>query len=198
MIAHLQGKIIKKAIESIIVDVGGVGYEVFVPLSTYYNLPDIHQTVSLNIHTYLRDDAITLYGFSTSIEKGVFNLLISVSGVGPKLAKNILSGISAEELADALSSDDTVRLRGIPGIGGKTAERLVVELRDKVKTLSGVEQQNKKDGRAGIFNDLLSALVNLGYKQQQADRVIQTLKKDADNEANFELLFKKALKMLSK
>jgi len=133
MIAHIKGKIIYKSPESVVVDVSGVGYEVYIPLSTYYKLPDTEEYISLNTYTHIREDALQLYGFLTQREKEIFQLLISVSGVGPKLARNILSGIPAEDLISAISSGDIARLRSIPGVGGKTAERLVLELKDKMR-----------------------------------------------------------------
>ncbi len=197
MIAHIHGRIINKTLESVVVDVGGVGYEIFVPLSTYYNLPDIHHSVHLNVYTHLRENAINLYGFSTELEKTLFQMLIGVSGVGPRLARNILSGISADDLAGALSSRDSARLKSIPGVGSRTAERLAVELKDKVKDLQGVAA-GKGDGRDGIFGDILSALVNLGYRPQQADTALEEVRKTCMEGDGFELLFKRALKILSK
>src|SRR3972149_7075037 len=133
MIAHIKGKIIYKSPESVVVDVSGVGYEVYIPLSPYYKLPDTEEYISLNTYTHIREDALQLYGFLTQREKEIFQLLISVSGIGPKLARNILSGIPAEALISAISSGDIARLRSIPGVGGKTAERLVLELKDKMR-----------------------------------------------------------------
>jgi Holliday junction DNA helicase RuvA len=198
MIAQIQGKLISKSIESVVVDVGGVGYEVFVPLTTYYRLPDIHQIVSLMIYTHHREDAIRLYGFLTPAEKEMFEFLISISGVGPKLARNILSGIDAEELTDALVDGDLVRIRRIPGVGSKTAERLVLELREKVQTSQVAGERMKGDGKEGLFKDVLSALINLGYKPQQADSALSGVKRNSGNEISFEVIFKMALKILAK
>src|SRR3989338_6915409 len=136
MIALLSGRLLYKSTERVVVDVGGVGYEVFIPLSTYYQLPDENGDLRLNIHTHLRDDAIQLFGFLTREELSVFQLLIGVTGVGPKLARNILSGISVDELVLSIAHGDKDRLSAIPGIGAKSAERLILELKDKVRDLA--------------------------------------------------------------
>lgn len=200
MIAHIKGKIIHKTPESVIVDVSGVGYEVHIPLSTYYKLPDVHEHISLNTYTHLKEDAIQLYGFLTNREKEIFQMLISVSGVGPRLARNILSGCDADELASALSNSDMSRLKSIPGIGGKTAERLVIELRDKAGAMSiksgDAHHKGKGDGRDEMYKDILSALLNLGYKSQLAERAVEKVKaKNAD--AAFDVLLKETLKALA-
>ncbi|HBO84290.1 MAG: Holliday junction DNA helicase RuvA [Deltaproteobacteria bacterium GWC2_42_11] len=198
MIAHIKGKIIHKSVESLIVDVGGIGYEVHIPLSTYYKLPDIHEHVSLNTYTHLKEDAIQLYGFLTHREKEIFQLLISVSGVGPRLARNILSGCDADELTSALSNSDIPKLKSIPGIGGKTAERLIVELKDKVGKISiDVHHKIKGDGRDEICRDILSALLNLGYKQQQAEKAVEKVRAE-NRDAAFDVLLKEALRVLAK
>ena len=202
MIAHIKGKIIYKSPESVIVDAGGVGYEVYIPLSTYYKLPDIEEYVSLNTYTHVREDAFQLYGFLTQREKSIFQLLIGVSGVGPRLARNILSGIPADDLASAVSAGDIARLKAIPGIGGKTAERLVVELRDKMAVMVR-EQRARIDGQEitdkgdGIYRDVFSALVNLGYKGPLADKAIEKIKKVNTETTTFEALLKESLKVLA-
>lgn len=198
MIAHIHGKLVSKSFESVIVDVGGVGYKVFVPLTTYYKLPDIHQTVSLMVYTHHREDAIQLYGFLTAMEKEMFHFLISVSGVGPKLARNILSGIDAKELTEALASGDLARIKCIPGVGSKTAERLILELREKVQTSQVAGERMKGNGKEGLFKDVLSALINLGYKPQKADSALSEVKRNSDDEMSFEVIFKMALKVLAK
>lgn len=202
MIAHIKGKIIHKSPESVIVDAGGVGYEVFIPLSTYYKLPDIEEYVSLNTYTHIREDAFQLYGFITQREKSIFQLLIAVSGVGPRLARNILSGIPAEDLASAVSAGDIARLKAIPGIGGKTAERLVVELRDKMTSMAISHEPGAKGQEPGskydsISRDIYSALVNLGYKGHLADKAIEKINKDNAG-ATFEIMLKESLKILAK
>ncbi len=198
MIAHIHGKLVSKSFESVIVDVGGVGYKVFIPLTTYYKLPDIHQTVLLMVYTHHREDAIQLYGFLTAVEKEMFHFLISVSGVGPRLARNILSGIDAKELIEALAGGDLARIKCVPGVGSKTAERLILELREKVQTSQVAGESMKGNGKEGLFKDVLSALINLGYKQQQADSALSEVKRNSGDEMSFEVIFKMALKVLAK
>lgn len=200
MIARVKGSLVNKSTDSVIIDVGGVGYEVLIPLSTYYKLPELNEILALNVHTNVREDAIQLYGFLTVEEKEAFQLLIGISGIGPKLAKNILSGIGVDELYAAISNGDKARLSSIPGIGGKSAERLIVELRDKVKNLAkaasskaGTQEQPKDTATA----DVVSALENLGYKNVMAEEAVKKAKAlGAGN--SFEGLFKEALKVLSK
>jgi len=201
MIAHVKGKIIHKSPESVIIDVAGVGYEVHIPLSTYYKLPETEEYVSLNTYTHIREDALQLYGFLTQREKEIFQLLIGVSGVGPRLARNILSGIPADDLVSALSSGDIARLKAIPGIGGKTAERLIVELRDKMTAIvrnhvGEVVASGVADKRDDISKDVLSALVNLGYKGNLAEKAIEKAKQ-INTDATFEILLKESLKVLA-
>ena len=138
MISHLRGTLFEKSTQSIIVDVGGVGYEVFVPLSTYYTLPEHHGPVNLHIHTHVRDDALVLFGFHTKLEKSLFLMLVSVSGIGPKLSANILSGMGPEDLLRAIATGDADRLRAIPGIGKKTAERIALELKERAARFSEI------------------------------------------------------------
>ena len=194
MIASLSGILARKSAESVIVDVAGVGYEVYTPLSTYMRLPEEGRAVSLNVYTHLKEDAIQLFGFLTSAEKEAFTLLISVSGVGPKLAKNILSGIEVAELASALSTGDVARLSAIPGIGAKSAERLVLELKDKVRTIAIASAGALKGSAAG---DAVSALLNLGYKNAQAEDAVRKAK-DKYPGAKFEELLRESLKGISK
>ena len=201
MIAHVKGKIIHKSPESVIIDIAGVGYEVHIPLSTYYKLPETEEYVSLNTYTHIREDALQLYGFLTQREKEIFQLLIGVSGVGPRLARNILSGIPADDLVSALSSGDIARLKAIPGIGGKTAERLIVELRDKMTAIvrnhvGEVVASGVADKRDDISKDVLSALVNLGYKGNLAEKAIEKAKQ-INTDATFEILLKESLKVLA-
>ena len=201
MIAHVKGKIIHKSPESVIIDIAGVGYEVYIPLSTYYKLPETEEYVSLNTYTHIREDAMQLYGFFTRREKEIFQLLIGVSGVGPRLARNILSGIPADDLVSAVSSGDIARLKAIPGIGGKTAERLIVELRDKMAAIvrshvGEVAASGVADKRDDISKDVLSALVNLGYKGNLAEKAIEKAKQ-INTDATFEILLKESLKVLA-
>lgn len=199
MIAHIKGLLQKKSTNAIIIDNSGIGYEVFTPLSTFYSLPEEEEEVSLHIYTYVREDSFILFGFMTELEKSIFKLLISVSGIGPKLAINILSGIGPEELLDAISSGDIAMLQSIPGVGKKTAERMSLELRDKAVKIKGEKSLPptmtpvRTDKR--IFDDALSALTNLGYPSKAANRAVEkaysTLK-----EITLEGLIKEALKLL--
>ncbi|KIH77193.1 Holliday junction DNA helicase subunit RuvA [Geoalkalibacter ferrihydriticus] len=199
MIALLTGKIAYKSLDHVIVDVGGVGYRVTVPLSTFYQLPD-DGLVQLQIHTNVKEDAISLYGFLTPAEKAMFALLLSVSGVGPKLAVNILSNIPAKDLRTALGQGDIRRLSAVPGIGKKTAERLSLELKDKVARLAPFSTDEHSattiEPTATSLDDALSALVNLGYKDAQARKVLESL--EVAPEAGLEEILKGALKVLMK
>ncbi|ACM20678.1 Holliday junction DNA helicase RuvA [Geotalea daltonii FRC-32] len=199
MIALLTGKLAHKSPDFIILDVNGVGYRVQIPFSTYYALPEGGSSVSLNIFTHVKEDAINLYGFRTMEEKEMFQLLISVSGIGPKLGNGILSNIEAQNLSDALIRGDLARLATIPGIGKKTAERLVLELREKVKKLGhGPLQQDvaPADAHNDMRDDVVSALVNLGYKEAVVQKTVDEIGVAAD--ATVESLLKQALKKLMK
>lgn len=178
MIALLTGHLTSKSFDHVIVDVGGVGYRLLIPLSTYYALPE-EGNVRLHVHTHVREDAIHLFGFLTTTEKELFGLLLTVSGVGPKLAVNILSHIPAEDLRAALAGGDVKRLSALPGIGKKTAERLVLELKEKILK-SGPPAPRAPLAGASVppadpLEDILSALVNLGYKESQARKVLESL-----------------------
>lgn len=200
MIAKLSGKLIHKSPEYSIIDVNGVGYRVFTPFSTFYELPDIENQVTLHTYTNVREDALQLFGFLTTDEKEIFQLLISVSGIGPKLAVNILSGITPEELKGALLNGNLVRLTAIPGIGKKTAERMVLELKDKVlklhKEKPGVQAKPVLTSDE-VLEDAISALVNLGYKRPQAEGALEKVKKD-NPDSDIEEMIKGALKILAK
>jgi len=199
MIALLTGKIAYKAPDFIILDVNGVGYRVQIPFSTYYALPAEGSAVSLQIHTSVKEDAINLYGFRTQQEKEIFQLLIGVSGVGPKLANGILSNSEPGELADSLVSGNLSRLSAIPGIGKKTAERLVLELKEKVKKLGIAQPQQEAAPAAAkqeIREDVLSALINLGYKESVVEKALAQIRLSED--ATVESILKQALKILMK
>lgn len=200
MIAQLSGKIIYKSPEYSIIDVNGVGYRVFTPFSTFYELPDIENQVTLHTYTNVREDALQLFGFLTTDEKEIFQLLIGVSGIGPKLAVNILSGITPEELKGALLNGNLVRLTAIPGIGKKTAERMVLELKDKVlklhKEKPGVQAKPALTGDE-VLEDAISALVNLGYKRPQAEGALEKVKKD-NPDSDIEEMIRGALKILAR
>src|SRR5260370_12843218 len=165
MIAQLRGTLGDKRPNQILVDVGGVGYLVHVPLSTFYALGDLHSNVTLLIHTQVREDAIALYGFLSSREKQLFELLISASGVGPVLALKILSGMSADDLVPAVRSGDLARLTRIPGVGRKTAERMVVELRDKLAAMETPEAARQPAAKTGTAAEVVAARPNLRYDQ---------------------------------
>ena len=177
------------------VDVGGVGYLVAVPLSTYATLGELHTEVTLLIHTHVREDTLALYGFLSSREKHFFELLLGASGVGPSLALKILSGMTVEELVPAIRGGDVVRLTKIPGVGRKTAERMVVELKDKLEAVT-VAEEKQPTSKAGVEADVISALTNLGYDGRQAESAVAEGKRAA-GVANFEKLLKAALQALA-
>lgn len=196
MIALLTGTIVRKSPDHVVLDVHGVGYRVQIPFSTYYELPE-EGTVSLQIHTHVKEDAIHLYGFRTLPEKELFQLLLTVSGVGPKLAKDILSNIQPRELVGALQRGEAARLSAIPGIGKKTAERLILELRDKAAKIDSLPQAPARAlPAADLSDDVASALLNLGYREQQVRKVLGEI--EADSGATVETLLKQALKLLMK
>lgn len=193
MIAKISGSLAHKAPGEVIIDVGGVGYHVFTSLGVFYRLPDIGGAVSLYIHTHLREDALQLFGFLEQEEKQLFLLLNNVAGIGPKLAINILSGIPTDDLARALREGDQPRLLSIPGVGKKLAERLIVELRDRLRSLPAAG-----DGRVDssqLARDAISALVNLGYRQGEADKAVREATRG--REGPLEEVLKEALRRLS-
>ena len=200
MIALLTGQIAHKSPDHVILDVHGVGYRVMIPFSTYYELPE-EGAATLHVHTSVREDAILLYGFRTRTEKSFFQLLISVSGIGPKLARDILSNIQPPQLAAALIQGDLHKLSAIPGIGKKTAERLVLELKDKAGkldtgSLSAAESVGRSLPESTVLDDVSSALLNLGYKDVQVRKVLAEL--DCAGGASVEEVLKQALKILMK
>ncbi len=200
MIGFLEGKIRAKSPEYVIVDVNGVGYYVQVPLSTFYDMPEIGQPVSLNIHTHVREDAIQLFGFRTVAEKEMFLLLTGVNGVGPRLAINIISGLSPDELRAVVLQQDHMRLKNIPGVGKKIAERVMLELRDKVqgKTKDKPEPaQPFAGGGSNAFADAFSALVNLGYRPAEAEKALKRARDILGENPSLEQLLKHALKALA-
>ncbi len=201
MIALLSGKIAHKGISHIVLDIQGVGYRVFIPLTTFYELPEAGETVTLHIHTSVKEDAINLFGFYTMQERELFQLMISVSGIGPKVAMNILSGISAAELLEAISGGNLGKLITIPGIGRKMAERLILELKEKAIKKMAADQMPIMDARQKqkemIREDVLSALVNLGYKANAAKDALDKVARDAEGEPAMDELLKKALKILA-
>lgn len=198
MIASLRGKILEKHPNRIVVDVNGVGYEVFVPLSTFYGLGDLGSEIAVRIHTHVREDALLLYGFVTLLEQELFERLIGIGGIGPKLALAVLSGIEPMELIGAIERGDVARLTAIPGVGKKTAERLVVELRDKMPAvLPGGDADAEPRGGAGTVKaDLVSALANLGYSRPEAERGVDKALRE-DPAGRFEDLLRRSLQLLS-
>jgi Holliday junction DNA helicase RuvA len=196
MIGQLRGRLAEKRPNQVLVDVGGVGYVVQVPLSTYAALGELHTEVILLIHTHVREDALSLYGFLSSREKHFFEMLLSASGVGPSLALKILSGMSVEELVPAIRGSDLARLTRIPGVGRKTAERMVVELKDKLDAVTVEAERPAPSSPAGIEADVVSALVNLGYDARAAEGAVAEAKRAAGT-GNFEKLLRATLQGLS-
>jgi Holliday junction DNA helicase RuvA len=197
MIGQLRGRLIDKRPNQVLVDVNGVGYLVQVPLSTFAALGDLRNEVTLLIHTHVREDALALYGFLTSREKHLFEMLLSASGVGPSLALKILSGMSVEELVPAIRNSDLGRLTKIPGVGRKTAERMVVELKDKLDSVTVAEVERPvASSPAGIEADVISALVNLGYEARAAEGAVTEAKRETPAN-NFEKLLRASLQALS-
>lgn len=198
MIAYLKGKLIYKSPIHVIIDVSGVGYQVFIPLSTYYALPTLHGDISLNIYTHMTEDALKLFGFLTNEEQKTFETLISINKVGPKLALTILSGISAQDLIAAVTNNDLARLSTIHGVGRKTAERLVLEMKDKLPALmEGATLTPDPTSTQGVLDDALSALINLGYKKAEAEKALKTVRSQSEGDLPIEHLIKESLKILS-
>ena len=199
MIAHLRGRLLEKHPNRIIVDVQGVGYEAHVPLSTFYEIAEPGSEISLRIHTHVREDALTLYGFATLLELQLFDRLIGVSGIGPKLALAVLSGIEPSELVTAVRQRDVARLTAIPGVGKKTAERIGLELKDKMAAFLSSEPASAQGASAGesLRTDVLSALINLGYHRPLAERAADAALK-SDDATTFEHALRHALRELAR
>jgi len=199
MIASLRGVVQAKNLNDVVVDVNGVGYRVFMPLIALAALPDEGQPLKLRIRTVVREDALDLYGFLDETEEKLFLLLTSVSGIGPKLALNVLSGLDVKDLIVAIAKGEVVRLTKIHGVGKKTAERIILELKDKMKGLAPAGSSSADKGApvpSGMKGDLVSALVNLGYKAPQAEKAADLATERAGTDAPFEALFREALKGL--
>ncbi|MGH9513463.1 MAG: Holliday junction branch migration protein RuvA [Terriglobales bacterium] len=194
MIAHLRGKLLTKHPNQAIIETGGVGYDVTITVPTFSDLPLPGSEVSLHVHTHVREDLIALYGFLRPAEKALFEKLISVSGIGPKLAITILSGMAANEMVDAIRGNDIARLTRIPGIGKKTAERMVLELRDKMPE-QGAGGASPVQTLSAVEEDVLSALMNLGYQRATAEKALASVAKDG---GPFEKIFREALGALSR
>jgi len=195
MIAHLRGKLLSKHPNQVIVETAGVGYDVTISVPTFSDLPAAGAEVALHIHTHVREDVIALYGFLRSAEKRLFEKLITVSGIGPKLAITILSGMPADEMVGAIRGNDVARLTRIPGIGKKTAERMVLELRDKLPE-AGTPVAVARPAMSAVEEDVLSALVNLGYQRPLAEKAVAAAAKNG--KGSFDAMFREALAALSK
>ncbi|HSA85099.1 MAG TPA: Holliday junction branch migration protein RuvA [Nitrospira sp.] len=201
MIAFLTGRLAFKAPTHLTLDVQGVGYEVHIPLSTYYALPNLDEVTALNIHTHLREDAIQLFGFLSQSEKQSFLLLTSVSGIGPRLALSVLSSLSVTDLVQAIQSEDVDTLATVPGIGKKSAGRIALELKDKVDRIQGIRHQAPRADASeldGPYEDALSALVNLGYRAQDAKEALKRVTQAATESLALKDLIRKGLKELAK
>lgn len=198
MIARLCGTVLEKHPNRVVVDVGGVGYDVQVPLSTFYGLGEAGAAVTLRVHTHVREDAIALYGFASGLEQDLFERLISISGIGPKLALAVLSGIDPGELVRAIRTQDVARLTRIPGVGKKTAERIGLELKDRMPQAAahGAQPEGIEAG-GGLRDDLLSALTNLGYQRPAAEKAVDAVVKKAPS-ASFEDALRDVLRGMMK
>jgi Holliday junction DNA helicase RuvA len=200
MIGQLRGQLIHKKPNALLLEVQGVGYEVFIPLTTFYELPGEGNEITLKIHTHVREDALTLFGFLSQREKDLFLKLISISGIGPKLAISILSGAQVEELAQAIASGDLIRLTAIPGVGRKTAERVVLELKNQITPFLLPEQvEAAREGAAptALEDDILSALTNLGYPRSAAEKALSTVLRTAECQRTFEEVLRNTLRRLA-
>jgi holliday junction DNA helicase RuvA len=194
MIGRLQGVLAEKRPEAVVVDVGGVGYEVRVPLSTFLELPDEGKSLRLRIYTHVREDALQLYGFLTDLERAVFKLLLGISGIGPRLALAVLSGLPAARLVQAVRLQDAAAFRGIPGVGAKTAERILIELRGRVDGVEVGDTGQTEAPREDAEDATLSALVNLGYPRVQAERIVRAALERLPAHPPLEELIREALR----
>jgi holliday junction DNA helicase RuvA len=200
VIARLRGKLLEKQPNRIVVDVGGVGYDVSVPLSTFYGLGEPGSDVAVRVHTHVREDALALYGFASVLELDLFERLIGISGIGPKVALGVLSGIEPGELIGAIERGDVARLTAIPGVGKKTSERIVLELKDRLPRAHAAAPAASDAALEGavVRDDLLSALMNLGYHRPLAERAVDAALKTAGRDAGFERTLRQALRELAK
>jgi holliday junction DNA helicase RuvA len=198
VIAHLRGTVLEKHPNRVVIDVSGVGYDVAVPLSTFYGLADAGREASLRVHTHVREDTIALFGFATALELELFERLIGISGIGPKVALAVLSGIEPAELVGAVERGDLARLTAIPGVGKKTAERIVLELKDRLPKMAISAVANVVTEGSVLRDDLLSALINLGYHRPLAEKAVDAALKSAGHDAGFERTLKHALRELAR
>jgi Holliday junction DNA helicase RuvA len=200
MIAHLRGKLLSKKASHVVIEAGGVGYGVSIPVSTFYDLGDIGSDTALHIYTHIREDALALFGFRTEQEKSLFEKLIGVSGVGPKLAITILSGLETAELIPAIQRGNVERLVHIPGVGRKTAERLILELKDKLANLvleTAASATSPAAAAGGVEDDALSALINLGYARPAAENALREARAESPD-GDFERLLRGSLRQLAR
>jgi Holliday junction DNA helicase RuvA len=195
MIARLEGVLVEKSPDGVVLDVSGVGYDVRVPLSTFFELPDEGKTVRMRVHTHVREDALSLYGFLTELERALFRLLLATSGVGPKLALAILSGLPPAKLVAALRQGDLAALTGIPGVGKKTAERIALELREKTLKLEVDAPREERAPAPDSASSAESALANLGYARPHAERAVRRALESLPEGASLEALIKEALRV---
>jgi Holliday junction DNA helicase RuvA len=196
VIARLAGTLLDKHVQRLIIDVGGVGYDVHVPVSTFYAVGDPGSPVVLRIHTHVREDALQLFGFATTLELALFDRLITVSGIGPKLALAVLSGIEPQDLMSAVRQNDLVRLTRIPGVGKKTAERMIIDLRDRLPD-EGVPAAGEPAPSGGVRDDVLSALTNLGYQRHAVEKTVDVVLRRTES-PEFEPLLREILRELSR
>ena len=200
MIGQLRGQLIRKKPNALLLDVQGVGYEVFIPLTSFYELPGEGSEVTLKIHTHVREDALTLFGFLSQREKDLFLKLVSISGIGPKLAIAILSGAQVEELANAIATGNLVRLTAIPGVGRKTAERVILELKGQMTPFllpEQLETSRESGSTTALEEDILSALTNLGYPRASAEKALSVVLRSAECERTFEDVLRNTLRRLA-
>jgi holliday junction DNA helicase RuvA len=196
VIAHLAGTLLEKHVQRLVVDVGGVGYDVQVPLSTFYAVGEPGARVTLRVHTHVREDALQLFGFVTALELSLFQRLIAVSGIGPKVALAVLSGIEPSDLIRAVRGSDIARLTRIPGVGKKTSERIVVELRDRLPKMEEPPASDAAPEAGDVRDNLLSALVNLGYQRASVEKTVDSVLRKFETR-EFEPLLREVLKSLS-
>jgi len=206
MIAHLNGRLLAKEATSVIVDVAGVGYEVSIPFSTFYEVGDVGANVELRIYTHVKEDALQLYGFKTLLERQLFINLLSVSGVGPKIAIALLSGMTADELVNSIKNNNLARLTAVPGVGRKTAERLVVDLREKMTALAAAQVEETPGDRLDtssassdddVRSQALSGLLNLGYQKSAAEKAIDSVLSE-DGDITVESVLRRGLRKLAR
>jgi Holliday junction DNA helicase RuvA len=195
VIAHLRGTILVKQPNAAVIEAGGVGYALTIPISTFSSLPNVGDQAAFHVHTHVREDTLALFGFLTTTEKEIFEKLISVNGVGPRLAVTVLSGLPTGELLTAIRSGDVATLTKIPGVGRKTGERIILELREKLGAMEGAAEGGVQSAVSGLEHDVISAMVNLGCSTEAAGAAVKKAQQ-AGADAEFEPLFRKALSLV--